>query len=883
MKPAFRLFFPVIVSIAWLSSGLFAPIAAVAQTPQAHSGAARQNSSAGETPSQGTQLVSIDFNNVDIGVFIKFISDLTKRNFVVDDKVRGKVTIISPGKITVDEAYKVFESVLEVYGYTAVKSGEITKIIPSPEARAKNIKTRLQEESGAADDSIVTQIIPLRYADPNEIKNLFTPLISRNSVIQAYPPTNTLIVTDVSSNIKRLLKILKAIDITGVGQQIALIPVEHASAAKLVTLLETIFKSPKRGRTTGEKEVTFVADERTNVIVALASEGDVENVRQLVKKLDVETPKAQGNIHVYYLENASAEDLVKVLQDIPAKGTETKEPGKPVAPALSSKVHISADKATNSLIITADPEDYQVLEAIIKKVDIPRAMVYIEALIMEVNVTKDFSLGTQWIVGEKGSYKGKDFVSGGGFQNTDSPLFSFSPGTDTTTVVPSLANGFSLGVFGEALNISGITFPSISAVINAYKKDSDVRILSTPQILTTDNQEAKIYVGENLPFQTTATVSSSSVGEVYNSFEYRDVGKTLKITPHISKDRMVRLTLSLEVTSLQSTTESRPTTLKRTVDTTAIVKDGHSVVLGGLIDDTDNVTAVKTPCLGDIPGFGYLFGTKAKSFDKSNLYVFLTPKVIQTSEEASKVASSKRTQIENLRGDNINLYERKNALPPAEDLQIPAPKDHHDSDPGAPSSPKGSSMQDSHSSDQPMKVAPPNEEHESASQPLPDQTRISSNQGVAPPNDGTAQEIPPARPRPTLDPSPAHSKPSIPSIGNDRSGQDVSAAHPKSALSSAPAQNNAITVESSHENERPGGEGAQGYTLQVASMQTAEAAGQLINQLNGKGYAAYMVRSEVEGTVWYRIRIGYFATKKDASAIIDRLKADQFNPILVKL
>lgn len=881
MKPVFRLCLPVFTIVVWICSSLIAPASAAAQAPQAPAGGP-----AAEASTSGSRLVSIDFNNVDIGVFIKFISDLTKRNFVVDDKVRGKVTIISPGKITVAEAYKVFESVLEVYGFATVQAGQITKIIPSPDARSKSIKTRLQEESGVSDDTVITQIIPLRYADPNEIKNLFTPLISRNSVIQAYPPTNTLIVTDVNSNIKRLLKILKAIDITGVGQQIAIIPVENASAAKLVTLLEAVFRTPKRGKGAPTKDITLVADDRTNVIVALASEGDVDNVRKLVKKLDVETPKAQGNIHVYYLENASAEDLVKVLQDIPQKGTEAKEPGKPVAPAISSKVHISADKATNSLIITADTEDYQVLESIIKKVDIPRAMVYIEALIMEVNVNKDFKLGTQWIVGDTGSQDGKDFVYGGGFQGDDS-LFSFSTGGvsgGASSLIPSLASGFSLGLFGEALNISGITFPSITAVINAYKKDRDVRILSTPQILTTDNQEAKIYVGKNLPFQTTATVSSSSVGEVYNSYEYRDVGKTLKITPQISKDRMVRLTLSLEVTSLESTTDSRPTTLKRTVDTTAIVRDGHTVVLGGLIDDTTGNTVVKVPCLGDIPGVGNLFRTKANAFEKSNLYVFLTPKVIQNSKEATEISSTKRTQIESLRReDRINLYDRHSPSPPPENLQIPAPQQQQRAPESVdPPASTGSSMAAPQAGN-PSAVAGP--DRSQAGSPLspvsqPDRKSTSDAPGT---QRHVARESLSAAPQKQVTDVPKNRSPQQPAARSDGPGQAVSPVPPKSDAASQPANAHTAQAGPFPGNAKAHSDHVRGYTLQVASLQDAASAGQLLDQLSGRGYAAYTVRSEVDGTIWYRIRIGYFASQKDAAQTIDRLKTDQFTPILIKL
>ncbi|MGD9302045.1 MAG: secretin N-terminal domain-containing protein, partial [Desulfobacterales bacterium] len=216
------------------------------------------------------QFVSIDFNNVDINVFIKFMSELTGTNFVVDQRVRGKVTIISPSKISLKEAYKVFESVLEVHGYTTVQSGEVVKIIPSPDARSKSIETKLREESTTPRDRVVTQLIPLKYADPVEIKRLFTPMVSKSSVILAYSPTNTLIVTDVYSNIKRLIRILKEIDITGIGQEISVIPLEYSDAGKLVNLLSTIFK-PTRKKSKGvePKAITMVSDERTNTIVLL--------------------------------------------------------------------------------------------------------------------------------------------------------------------------------------------------------------------------------------------------------------------------------------------------------------------------------------------------------------------------------------------------------------------------------------------------------------------------------------------------------------------------------------------------------------------------------------------------------------------------------------
>jgi len=609
---------------------------------------------------ESERFVSIDFNNVDINVFIKFISELTTKNFVVDKRVKGKVTIISPAKISVKEAYKVFESVLEVHGYTAIKAGKVIKIVPSPDARSKNIETILKKEAGSPEDKVVTQLISLTYADSAEIKRLFAPLISKSSVILAYPPTNILIVTDVYSNIKRLLRILKVIDVTGIGQEISVIPLEYADATKFIKLLDSVFqtkKKPQKGD--AGKVIKFVADERTNTVVVLASEVDTLRIKKLIRLMDKEVPKGKEKIRVYYLENASAEELAKVLQTLSTKQRTTAK-GKKEIPVISEKIRITADKATNSLIILAEKEDYLVLEEIIGKLDIPRAMVYIECLIMEVNTDRAFNLGTEWIAGDEKSYKDKDLVYGGGFSGGatggDPGYTSVMPTNPLTgTKVPApLPPGFSLGVFGEAIELNGIFFPSLGAVIQAYQKDKDVNILSTPQILTTDNKEAKITIGKNIPFQTRS--AAEGVTETYSSFEYRDVGIMLKITPQISKDRMVRLNISQEVTRLESTTEFRPTTLKRAIDTTVIVKDNSTVVIGGLIDDSFSETEYKVPCLGDIPLFGWIFKSKAKARDKTNLFVFLTPHVIENPAEAEEIYSKKKDQIDNVKEDKIKMY-----------------------------------------------------------------------------------------------------------------------------------------------------------------------------------------------------------------------------------
>ena len=614
-------------------------------------------SSKNKTAAQGSQnserFISIDFNDVDINVFIKFISELTSKNFVVDQRVKGKVTIISPSRISVKEAYRVFESVLEVHGYTTVKAGEIIKIIPSPDARSKSIETRLKEEAASPEDRVVTQLIPLKFASSSEIKKLFAPLVSKNSVILAYPPTNMLIVTDVYSNIKRLIRILNAIDVSGMGQELSVIPLEYADATKFVKILDSVFKEKRKTKAPDLSLVKFVADERTNTIIVMASEVETSRIKKLIDMLDRETPRGKERIRVYYLENANAEDLAKVLRELPTKKTGTPQERK--VPFISEKVKLAADKATNSLIIMAGKEDYQVLDEIIKKLDVPRAMVYIECLLMEVDVNKDFSLGVEWQAGGTTTIGGKDAAVGGSFTHPEVILpIGPSPAFPTP-------EGFALGVITEAVTIGDITFPNLAAVVRAFKKDKDVHILSTPQLLTLDNQEAVIIVGKNVPYQTRSAADSGV--ETYSSFEYKDVGITLKITPQISKDRLVQLDISQELTKLDDVanigSEDRPTTLKRSIDTTVIVKDGNTVVIGGLIDESFSEIEYKVPCLGDIPFFGYLFKSTTRGSEKTNLYVFIQPTVVNNPAEAQALLESKQDEVDQIKAGKIKMYEKQ--------------------------------------------------------------------------------------------------------------------------------------------------------------------------------------------------------------------------------
>jgi len=586
--------------------------------------------------------VTIDFDNVDIVLFIKFISELTGKNFVIDKGVKGNVTIISPTKISVEEAYKVFESVLEVHGFASVPAGNIIKIVPALQARSKSIETMLREEAIAPEDKVVTQLIPLAYADPDELKKLFAPLISKSSVIASYPPTRMLIVTDVLSNIQRLLKIVAGIDMAGIGEQISVIPLEHAIASDLSKSLSPV--------------ISIVAEDRTNCLILLATEDDTVKIKELIGLLDKEIPRGEGNIHVYYLQNANAEDLAKVLMALPAGDKEQVKKGK--APVISKEVEIVADKATNSLVITAKKQDYLILEDIIKKLDIPRRMVYLEALLMEVNVDKEFRLGVEWLGMEDFKYSS---TKKGGFFAGSGGAGDYGNIRGLSSVPPSLPSGFSLGVFGEAIQIGDVVFPNLGAILQAYQKDSDVHILSTPQILTTDNEEAEIKVGENVPY-----ITKEATGEqIYQTYEYKDVGMTLKITPQISQERFVRLKIFQELVSLKKGAEQfRPTTLKRSAETTVIVKDKNSVVIGGIIGESTETGTYQVPCLGNIPALGWLFKSLFRSRNKTNLFVFLTPYIIENPTEARKIYEEKKEEIERtdrIQEGVIKMYKKPEA------------------------------------------------------------------------------------------------------------------------------------------------------------------------------------------------------------------------------
>jgi general secretion pathway protein D len=644
---------------------------------------AAQEAATKQSPAKTTQdanserFITIDFDNVDIRLFIKYISELTGKNFIVDKAVQGNVTIISPTKISEDEAYQLFESVLEVNGFTPVAAGAITKIMPAARALSQNINTLSHGDPSSPEDKIVTQIIPLHYTTPEEMKKVLLPLVSKTSVVIAHTQSGMLIVTETLSNIQKLLTIIESIDVPLTDEEIAVIPLSHASATVTATAVNAIFQ-----QTQGSKEgkvhpsLKVVGYEPINSLILVASPVNVARVKRLIAMLDTEMKQNEGNIHVVYLQHATAKELATVLTALP--GQQSSDPAKKgEAPTISKDVKIMPDIETNSLIITASRTEFKELDNVIKKLDIPRRMVYLEALIMEVDADSSFDVGVNWMGGGTFHDGTGQMITGfggsAGYKLSDTigytaavPAVAAVPATGTTAAIAAVAavpasatigQGFSLGILKQGIQIGGITFPDIGAVLKAYKTDSNVNVIATPQILTTDNKKAEISIGENTPYLTrtqaaidntgikTTGVDTSSIG--YQNYEYKDIATKLTITPQINQADILRLEIATEVSKLKAgSAADKPTTFKRTATTTVLVRDNNTIVIGGIIGQDDTEGEYKIPLLGDMPVLGWLFKEKKTSRKKTNMFIFITPRIIKNPGDMTGVTAIKTDTIE---------------------------------------------------------------------------------------------------------------------------------------------------------------------------------------------------------------------------------------------
>lgn len=655
----------------------------------------------------------INVKNADIDALIRIFSKKTKRNYILDERVKGTVSIYLPGKVSSEEATYILDSVLSLKGFTTVPIGDnLWKIIPAQEAKQTTVPI-VDGTEGRGSASVVTRFINLKYVAAEDVKQLLSSLISSYGLISAYTGTNSLILIDSEDNIQRLMKIVDYLDIPSTNSEMTIIPIEHADAVDIATKITEILsggenetktsttstsipsvestraslrknssKSPISSSATTvsvsmrAKDPKIISDERTNSIIIVADEEVTVRIRALVDQLDSPVDLSGNRFYVYSCQHASAEDLAEVLSGLVEGGSggsssssesslsssqrrtanQTRTPGQsrtssssgtssPGAFNFGEDISITADPSTNSLVIVSNKTDYLKIKELLSKLDIKRRQVIVEALILEVAMSDTGTLGAEF-----------NTAAGG----TDGGLFASNNLGNLGTLFtnPSQLEDFTLAAAsaGTLTLPGGISIPSHSAMIRAAQTNSNVNVLSAPTILATDNEDAEIVVGQNVPFISSTASNQTDLNNVFNQIDRQDVGITLRITPQISSSDFVTLKLFTEVSNvLEGTAGSDlgPTTTIRTSDTTVITKDSQMIVIGGLMSNNVTESERGVPFLKDIPLIGGLFRTTTDREEKTNLLIFITPRIVQDQFDARDISLKHKNELQEV----IERYE----------------------------------------------------------------------------------------------------------------------------------------------------------------------------------------------------------------------------------
>ena len=610
--------------------------------------------------------ITLDFKDVELTDLINTVSELTGKNFLYDESVRGKVTIVSPETMTLDETYQLFLTVLNVKGYTIVPSGKVNKIVSTKTARQEGLPVYSNGRSNSS-DQFITRMVRLEYLDVDTVATaVLAPLMPATGNIITYAPTNTLILTETAATIDRMVTILQKLDKPDSSGDLEVIPLKYANAEEVAKIAQDILeeqatatrrRSNQKISTTQENGSKILPYTRTNSLIVVSNAEDLAKIKNLVALLDKEVGEEEADINVYYLENADAETLAATLNEIltGVKAAQTqKDTTKTPATSNSSSaissqpVTITADKPTNSLIINAQQKDYAAIKNIIRKLDIKRKQVYVEALILELSMDATKALGTS--------------LTGAIDVGSDSAIFA---GTGSNTTLGNLTssegllsqsvNGILLGGLFNTITVTGpdgqpMTVPAISALINLSKTTDDVNILSAPRLLTSDNEEAEIIVGDNVPIVTEKLTDTTSTN-VTVSVERQDAALTLRFTPQVIEDNLVRLNIYQEVTGVKEDSQSDtngPTLTKRVIRNTVLAQSRKTIILGGLINNQVTKNETKVPLLGDIPVIGWLFKSKSTSSQKKNLLVFITPTIVKDADDVAEITEQNRAKAAEL-------------------------------------------------------------------------------------------------------------------------------------------------------------------------------------------------------------------------------------------
>src|SRR5712692_1761742 len=638
------------------------------------------------TPRAGE--VVLNFQGADLQAVVKAMSQMTGCNMLIDPRVRGQVTIVSARPMPVAAGYQIFLSALKTQGITAVEGpGDSVRIIPVAEAKAA-APVNEQEGPPRGGEQVVTHVVIGQHVAVAQLQNVLRPLMSPTSQLSVYDPANALIITDYADNVRRLLRIVERID-QPASTDVTVIPVQHASAIDLAELVVRLSGTgvatpgvpgvPPTQIAAGGDRFSVVPDGRTNSILLRSDNpGRIALLRSLIEKLDVPA-RAIGSTRVIYLKHAEATKLVEVLRGMLSASAAGPPGAPPLAgaagrPGGAAPSAIQADEATNSIIINASDTVYNNLRLVIEQLDVRRAQVYVEALVAEMNADRTDELGIQWAAaGQVGSRVV------GAAANFPAANPSLAAAVASPATAGASAAGLTVAVLGNKITLrDGTTVTSLGALARALQANNLGNILSTPNLLTLDNYKAKIVIGQNVPFvtgsfaaATTAAAAGVAAVNPFQTIERKDVGLTLSIKPQISEGSTIRMEIYQEVSSVNTTARAGASDLvtdKRSIETKVVVDDGNTIVLGGLIQNTLNVTTQQIPILGDIPFLGALFRFKSEERKRTNLMIFLRPVIIRSVEDSYRVTQDR---YEYLRGytrgegpEREDIYDRMEPVPP---------------------------------------------------------------------------------------------------------------------------------------------------------------------------------------------------------------------------
>ncbi len=591
-----------------------------------------------DTTSVPAAQVNFDFEDADLRAVIQAVAEFTGKNFLVDPRVQGKVTVVAPTPLTEEQAYKVFQSVLEVNGFVTIEADGAIKIVPAEEGKVRDTSV-YEEGAQPGNDDMQTRIIHLEYVNPERLVPILRPLVPAYGHMAADTESSSLIITDRAANVDRIVSIVRRLDRPAQNGELEVITLVHASAAQMAELLGQLYPPVADPALLGSG-VMVMEDPRTNSLVIKADVSTRTEIRELLANLDIPTDN-NGDTQVIFLNNADAENLVSVLQDTVNSNT-----GAQPATGAVSKLTIKADPDTNALIVHASKSEFNEIRQVIESLDVRRLQVYVEALIAEVSVdvAKEFGIQFQTADGLRNDNRGVIGSSGFdlGTSIQDVTLNPLAPGA-----------GLSIGfIDGTVVLPDGTEIINLVGLARALESQSGTNILSTPNILTMDNQEAQIVVGQNVPFVTGAysqTGAGSALNSPFQTIERRDVGLTLRIKPQITEGNSIKMEIYQEVSSVAQRGEAQDiVTNTRSLKTTVIAENNRMVVLGGLIQDDTSQTRQKVPLLGDIPILGNLFRYRSNKRSKTNLLIFLRPRIVRASTDMDEPTRRKYEYLDEL-------------------------------------------------------------------------------------------------------------------------------------------------------------------------------------------------------------------------------------------